>query len=137
MASISAWIGRAGLAALVVSAAGPAFAASGHWEKTAHGVAVVPASGQSKAVTVEVMSDGIFHVTAAPAAGTEPVKSLMVTAEPGETAVRCCAGWRHGHVEDSESVGEVSLETGAVTFRDADGKAVLSGFDSGASSRRR
>ena len=59
-------------------AAAPATA----WQKTVDGVIVTPASGAARRVRLQVMSDGIIRVTAAPAGNLETPKSLMVVAAP-------------------------------------------------------
>ncbi len=143
-ASSRRWLGGA-LALLAVVAAHPTAAdpflfgskktsapAPGAWEKTADGVIVTPASGQSRKVRLQVMSDRIIHVTAVPTDGLETSKSLMVVAIPAPGAFDVVANAGTVSLKTAKLTADVSLASGAVSFRDATGKIVLAANDGGA-----
>jgi alpha-D-xyloside xylohydrolase len=108
--------------ALVMSAGA---ALAGSFEKTATGIVVKPDTGTAKEVRLEVMSDSIIHVLATDDPARQQMPSLMTIATPGgdftvsETKTDVT-------LKAAKASAVVSLETGLVTFRNADGKPVLS-----------
>ena len=89
-------------------AAAPATA----WQKTVDGVIVTPASGAARRVRLQVMSDGIIRVTAAPAGNLETPKSLMVVAAPAPTQFDAVASGDTLSLKTAKLTAEVSLATG-------------------------
>lgn len=96
------------------------------WEKTPTGIVVKPTAGTAKKVRLDVMTDAIIHVTAAPG-DIAPNQSLMVRAAP--EAVKFDVAEAGGKVvlKTDKMSAEVSLASGEVTFLDAAGKPVLTG----------
>jgi alpha-D-xyloside xylohydrolase len=102
------------------------------WQKTATGVIVTPSASPAKKVRLEVMSERIMRVTAVPTDNLATPKSLMVTAKPVDNvAFTVTADAATLSLKTSKLTADVSLATGAVSFRDASGKLVLSGQDGG------
>jgi alpha-D-xyloside xylohydrolase len=94
----------------------------GHYERTAHGIAVTPANGPAR--RLEVYGPNIVRVVGLPAPDARPMQSLMVTAAPrGDFTVR----EEDGRIVLSTGAvsAEVSLDDGRVAFRNAAGEAVL------------
>ncbi|WNO52843.1 TIM-barrel domain-containing protein [Stakelama saccharophila] len=91
------------------------------------GVAVTPAQGSAKRVTVTVHGGGIFHVIAAPEGMTGVTRetSLMVPTPPeaGDYTV----AERDGHVlvRTAHDTADIDLGTGEVRFLGADGRTLL------------
>jgi len=125
---------RSVLLLLVAVSACPALAASGSaptWQKTADGVIVTPASGQARVVRLQVMSDRIVRVTQVPADSLDTSKSLMVVALPTPTPFDAVGDGSAVRLKTAKLSAEVSLATGAVSFRDASGNVVLAAYDGG------
>ncbi len=103
-----------------------------NWRKTDTGVVVTPAAGQAHAVRLQVMTDSIIRVTASPTTSLDLPASLIVGASPASDAKFDVSIQGDTLTLKTTKVrAEVSLATGEVKFRDADGKAVLSGYNSG------
>jgi alpha-D-xyloside xylohydrolase len=98
----------------------------GHWEKTAHGIIVTPYVGPAKKVRLEVMTDAIVRVTAAPTDSLDLPKSLMVIAKPANVAFSVNADADSVSLKTARLTARVALRTGAVQFLDAQGKPLLS-----------
>jgi alpha-D-xyloside xylohydrolase len=105
-------------------------AASTNVVQSADGIVVTPASGPAKRVRLQVMSDRIIHVTAAPGVSAELPPSLMVTAKVPVA----------GHftveqqpdkvlVKTPQLTASVALDTGGVSFVDAKGNPTLAEHD--------
>ncbi|MBR0552788.1 TIM-barrel domain-containing protein [Stakelama marina] len=100
---------------------------AGSYTRVDGGVAVTPATGAAKRVTVTVHGDGIFHVIAAPDGFTDVTRetSLMVPEppKPGDYTV----AERDGHVQirTARDTADIDLGTGEVNFLGADGKTLL------------
>ena len=78
---------------------------AGSYQATEHGLLVLPAQGQAKAVRLQVFDEGIIRVTALPHDDFSRVaESLMVTASAGNTPY-----------DIKESAGSVILSTPAMT----------------------
>lgn len=118
---------------LAMLLAGTALAAPSPWERTAEGVVVHPAHGQAKTVRLQVMSDRIVRVTAWPEAGVpaDERKSLAVVAAPERGGFEVSTVGGKVVVKTAKVAAEVSLDDGAVDFRDASGKVVLAGQGGG------
>lgn len=111
-------------AALILATASSAEAADGdgHFVRTAHGIAVVPAHGPR--VSLEVYGPRIVRVTALPAPDARVMPSLMVTARPnGRFTVSEESG--RAVISTGEIRAEVDLADGRVRFRNAAGETVL------------
>jgi alpha-D-xyloside xylohydrolase len=109
--------------ALIASCA-TAPAGEGSYQRSADGVIVTPAEGPARQVRLQVVNDRIIRVTATPTDSLDLPRSLMVTAEPsGRFVLR-----REGEslaITTRRASALVSLRTGLVTFRGADGQPVL------------
>ncbi|HVF18218.1 MAG TPA: hypothetical protein VNA21_14955, partial [Steroidobacteraceae bacterium] len=94
--------------------------------KSADGIVVTPESGVAKRVRLQVISDRIIRVTAAPTENLDVPQSLMVTATPAATATfRVESTDEIAKLSTSQITAEVALASGRVTFKDAQGKAIL------------
>jgi alpha-D-xyloside xylohydrolase len=104
------------------------------WERTPEGVIVHPAHGAARTVRLQVMSDKIVRVTAWPEAGppTDERGSLAVVAKPERSGFEVATADGKVLVKTPQVTAEVSLDDGAVDFRDASGKVVLAGQGGGA-----
>jgi alpha-D-xyloside xylohydrolase len=111
------------LLALALATPGAAFAQT--WRAEPTGVVVTPASGSAKRVRLQVMSDRIIRVTATPTDSLDLPKSLMVTASPITYGFKVAEKAGKVVLSTPSTTAEVSLQTGAVGFRDASGKLVL------------
>ncbi|HEX4861254.1 MAG TPA: TIM-barrel domain-containing protein, partial [Rhizomicrobium sp.] len=127
------WKGWA--AALLLLASSSAMEAEDRvsWRRIDDGVIVIPSEGAARTVRLLVVSDRIIRVTASPTAGIDTPKSLMIAAAP-EAAVKFQVVQTAGTLTLTapRASADVSLATGAVRFRDASGKVVLAGENSGA-----
>lgn len=110
---------------LALMASTSALALDGGFEKTADGVVVTPASGPAKKVRLQVMSDRAIRVTASPTETISVPPSLQVIAAPktGGFTVEQVGG--KVVLKAGKATAEVTLATGAVSFKDAAGKTVL------------
>jgi alpha-D-xyloside xylohydrolase len=128
------WVGLLGLAAVVLG--GCVTGQRDHdkasaYERIDSGIVVSPAGGPAKRVRLQVMSDRIVRVTAAPQE-TLPGEtlnvpaSLMVTATPSND-VEFTVEERDGFVvlKTARVQAEVSTESGAVRFLDDQGRPIL------------
>lgn len=90
------------------------------------GIVVTPEAGPAKRVRLQVVSDRIVRVTAVPTDAFDVPESLMVTAKAPATATFDYAT-RDGvaRISTPHITAEVALETGLVTFKNAQGKPVL------------
>ncbi len=103
-----------------------------NWRKTDTGVIVNPTSGQAHAVRLQVMTDSIVRVTSSPTASLDLPKSLIVGAAPASGAkFDVSAQGDTLTLKTAKVMAEVSLTTGEVKFRDANGKLVLDGYNGG------
>ncbi|MGA7710908.1 MAG: TIM-barrel domain-containing protein [Rhizomicrobium sp.] len=103
-----------------------------NWHKTDTGVVVTPTTGQAHTVRLQVMTDSIVRVTASPTTSLDLPASLIVGASPASDVKFDVS--TQGDIltlKTAKVTAEVSLATGEVNFRNADGKAVLSGYNSG------
>ena len=107
-------------------------AAAPNWQKTADGVVIAPTSSQARKVRLQVMTDSIIRVTAAPTDSLDLPKSLMVVAEPVNN-VRFDVSVQGDTLtlRTAKTTAEVSLASGQVRFLDAGGKVVLDGYNGG------
>lgn len=106
--------------------------ASTAWQRTGDGVVVSPARGMARNVRVIVMTPTIFRVIAAADAKISPADSLAVNAVP-DAATQYTVFEKNGilTVKTASASVDIALADGKVIFRDAAGKAVLSGYDGG------
>lgn len=98
--------------------------AAGAFRQTANGIVVTPAEGPAQKVRLEVMTDAIIRVTAAPAGKIELPESLIIVAEP-EADFTVTESNGIVTVQAGAASADVSLATGLVQFRDANGDVVL------------
>ena len=115
---------RLGVIALALAAASSAaFAQS--YQRTDTGIVVTPAQGPEKAVRLQVYGDELIRVTAAPTPELTLPGSLMVVAKPvaGGFTVAEAAGIVT--LKTPKVSADVSLATGNITFRNANGQPVL------------
>lgn len=101
------------------------------WEKTDTGVIVSPAASQAKKIRLVVMNDAVIRVTVSPDGSLDPRKSLIVRAAPTKVPFSVVASGDTLTLKTAKVSADVSLTTGKIVFRDAAGKAVLSGHDGG------
>lgn len=110
--------------ALVASCATAPPQRAGSFTQTAEGVVITPAEGPARQVRLQVINDRIIRVTATPEDSFDLPESLMVTATPsgafsvsqdGDTLTLTTGG----------ASAIASLRTGLVSFRNAEGQAVL------------
>jgi alpha-D-xyloside xylohydrolase len=116
---------------VAASLSGAAETSSATWQKTADGIVVTPSSGGAHKVRLQVMSDRIVRVTAVPGDSLDTPKSLMVVATTAPTQFDAVASGGTVSLKTAKLTADVSLSTGAVSFRDATGKVVLAGNDGG------
>lgn len=102
-----------------------ALALDGGFEKTADGVVVTPASGPAKKVRLQVMSDRAIRVTASPTETISVPPSLQVIAAPKTSGFTVEKVGDKVVLKAGKATAEVTLATGAVSFKDAAGKTVL------------
>jgi len=112
--------------ALALTASTSALALEAGFEKTADGVVVTPGSGPAKKIRLQVMSDRAFHVTATPTDSLDTPASLMVVAQPKTSGFTVEQSGGKVVLKAGKATAEVVLATGAVSFKDASGKTVLS-----------
>ena len=140
------WVGLLGLAAVVlggcVTGQQDQDKASAY-ERIDSGIVVSPASGPAKRVRLQVMSDRIVRVTAAPqemlpGETLNVPASLMVTATPSNDA-EFTVEERDGFVvlKTARVQAEVSTESGAVRFLDDQGRPILAEHERALGIRRR
>lgn len=96
----------------------------GGWTRTSDGVVIAPAEGPARKVRLQVMSDAIIRVTAAPMDSLETPASLMVVDQPSGAFQTNVAGDTLT-LSTGEVSADVSLTTGLVRFRNAAGEVVL------------
>lgn len=98
-----------------------------NWQTTAHGAVVSLKEGDFKKVRLQVIDDEIIRVTATPQQGFANLPdTLMVTAEPQQTAFSVTEVEGELIVKTAEVSAEVDLTSGAVEFKNADGETLLS-----------
>jgi len=102
-----------------------------NWQKTETGVVISPAVASAKKIRLDVMTDSIIHVTAQGSEAVAPGQSLLVRAAPKNIPFDVSASGDLLVLKTAKVSAEVSLKTGAVSFRDASGKIVLAGKDGG------
>ena len=103
-----------------------------NWEKTGDGVIVSPTAGQARKVRLVVMTDSIVRVTASPGDSLDLPKSLIVgNASASDAKFDVSADGDTLTLKTAKVSADVSLSSGAVRFRDADGKLVLDGTNGG------
>lgn len=109
---------------LLIASCATAPAGEGSYQRSADGVIVTPAEGPARKVRLQVVNERIIRVTATPTDSLDLPRSLMVTAAPsGRFALR-----REGEslvITTRRTSALVSLRTGLVTFRNADGQPAL------------
>jgi alpha-D-xyloside xylohydrolase len=116
----------AGLALLAAMGAGlHAQTGEGSWEKIADGVIVTPYVGPAKKIRLEVMTDDIVRVTAAPTDSLALPKSLIVVAGPSGAHFDARESGGVLTLKTAHVTAHVVIRTGAVSFLSADGKEVL------------
>jgi len=116
----------------VFSGKGDQAKALSSWEKTGDGVIVAPTAGQARKVRLVVMTDTIIRVTAAPSDSLDLPKSLIVgTAPASDAKFSVSADGDTLTLKTAKVSADVSLSSGAVKFRNADGKVVLDGYNGG------
>lgn len=102
----------------------------GSMEKTGSGLIVTPDKGPAKKVRLQVMSDKVIHVTAAPQGNLDIPESLMVTAKPaGDGKFSVEKKGDKALLKTADVTAEISLATGAVRFLDKNGKTVLAEYE--------
>ncbi len=94
-------------------------------ERTRSGIVVTPESGPAKKVRLEVISDHIIHVTAAPEALEDLPQSLIVKARPSPAKFEVAEAQDRVTVSTRAVKAEVNLHTGAVGLFDLDGRPIL------------
>ena len=113
-------------AALLACTVANVVQATSRYEQTSDGVIVMPETGNTKRLRLQVMSERIIHVTALPDANARPATSLMVNATPDK-------GVKFEVKQQGDTVllktqtvtASVSLHDGVVRFIDAQGKNIL------------
>lgn len=110
---------------LALLASTSALALDGGFERTADGVVVTPASGPAKTVRLQVMSDRAIRVTASPTETISVPPSLQVIATPRTSGFTVEQVGGKVVLKAGKATAEVALATGAVSFKDAAGKTVL------------
>ena len=111
--------------ALFVSASSAALAEP-NWHRTPTGIAVTPRSGSEAALRLEVYGDGIIRVTSGPTHNLNLPSSLMVTAKPLTSGFTVTEAPGFVTLKTAKGSAQVGINTGHVSFRDANGRAVLS-----------
>ncbi|ADG12001.1 glycoside hydrolase family 31 protein [Caulobacter segnis] len=111
------------VAALMASSS--ALALDGGFAKTADGVIVTPAAGPAKTIRLQVMGDRIIRVTASPTDEINVPPSLMVVATPKTSGFTVSEAGGKVVLKAGQATAEVALKDGAVSFKDASGKTVL------------
>ncbi|HEY0685903.1 MAG TPA: TIM-barrel domain-containing protein [Steroidobacter sp.] len=105
-----------------------------NYEKTADGVIVkLPGGDAAKQVQLRVVSERIVRVTAMPVDGGEMPASLMAIKTGGGKDFTIVEGKDSVTLKTRNIAAEVSLETGAVQFKDSTGKLFVAERDSGRS----
>ncbi|MFM2288448.1 MAG: hypothetical protein RL684_1591, partial [Pseudomonadota bacterium] len=126
---MKATLAAALLAAPVLLGAG-APPSTGHYERTAVGVVVSPASGPAARVRLEVIDERIVHVTAVPGDSLDLPASLMVTAHAdGKVPFTLSEQGGALLLKTAAVTAEVQLASGLVSFRDGQGRALLAERD--------
>ena len=110
---------------LALMASTSALALDGGFEKTADGVVVTPASGPAKKIRLQVMNDRTIHVTVSPTDAIDVPPSLQVVAAPKTSGFTVEQAAGKVVLKAGKATAEVALATGAVSFKDAQGKTVL------------
>jgi alpha-D-xyloside xylohydrolase len=102
------------------------------YHRTADGVVLQPANGPAKRVRLQVMSDRIVRVTAVPTESLDLPASLMVTARPSAgVTFKVQRVGKKLRLSTKSLVAELSLDTGTVSFLDAQGRVRLLERDRG------
>jgi len=97
------------------------------WQQTKDGAVVTLADGDFKKVRLQVIEEDIIRVTATPQQDFSNLPdTLMVVAEPQKTEFSVSENGNTLVLKTAEISAEVSLQTGAVAFKDADGETLLS-----------
>src|SRR5436305_13137014 len=110
--------------ALFVTTSSAAFAEP-NWQRTPTGITVTPRSGSTAAVRLEVYGDGIIRVTSAPTRKVDLPPSLMVTAKPLTSGFTVSEAPGFVTLKTAKASAQVDLDTGKVSFRDANGRPLL------------
>lgn len=110
--------------ALVASCATAPQERTGSFVQTAEGVLITPAEGPARHVRLQVINDRIIRVTATPEETFDLPDSLMVTAAPAG-AFSVAQDGDALTLTTARASALVSLRTGLVTLRNAEGQAVL------------
>jgi alpha-D-xyloside xylohydrolase len=98
-----------------------------HFEKSSTGVVISPDEGAAKKVRLEILSPKVIRVTAFPSESTQLQPSLMAVGQAG-SSVPFSVVEANGtvSVKTDDVLAEVSLATGRISFRDSQGRVVLS-----------
>src|SRR4051812_2745555 len=98
-----------------------------HFAMSDGGVIVTPMGGAAKKVQLTILSPKVVRVTAFPTDSVKLPPSLMAVAKPQAKAA-FFAMEKDGvvSVKTTDVVAQVAVDSGKVTFTDAQGKAVLS-----------
>jgi alpha-D-xyloside xylohydrolase len=111
------------IALALAAASSAAFAQS--YQRTDTGIVVTPAQGPEKAVRLQVYGDELIRVTAAPTPDLTLPPSLMVVAKPVAGGFTVAETPGTVTLKTPKVSADVSLATGNVTFRNANGQPVL------------
>src|SRR5438309_3602936 len=110
--------------ALFVTASSAAIAEP-NWHRTPTGMTGTPRSGSEAALRLEVYGGGIIRVTSAPTRKVDLPPSLMVTAKPLTSGFAVMATPGSVTLKTPKASAQVDLNTGRVSFRDANGWPLL------------
>ncbi|GAB4520942.1 MAG: glycoside hydrolase family 31 protein [Amphiplicatus sp.] len=103
----------------------PAAAQKGAFETTDRGVVARPSEPGAYSVRVEAVAPDILRVTAGPDDSFERAPSLMIVDQGAPPAFKARRRGDVVRLETDALKADISLKTGAVTFRDAKGKKIL------------
>ncbi len=98
-----------------------------HFAKSQTGVVVTPATGPARRVRLTILTPRVIRVTAFPSESAQLPPSLMAVGQ-ADVTVPFDVSEKGGvvSVKTSEVMAEVMLDTGRVSFRDKEGRIVLS-----------
>ncbi len=97
----------------------------GQYQRIDDGLIVTPVEGPERQVRLQVYGDGIFRVTAVPAAEIDLPASLMVNARPTRAGFTVSDAPGRVILTTMRAAAEVDLSNGNVRFRNAAGDTVL------------
>ncbi len=111
------------IAFMLVGVSSAAFGQS--YQRLSDGILVTPAGGSEAAVQLQVYTDKIIRVTAAPTKDLALPTSLMVTAKPRASGFLVTEAPGKVTLKTAKVAADVDLTTGNVSFHDRTGHVVL------------